>query len=183
MIPTRTLAAMMLFGCCLAAHADEISICYNYGCASQATVSFTASQLSRIGALFKPVTNAAAERFAIADAIGLLETFAGEQTPTFRDKGGNTADEGVDGRMDCIDHSRNTTAYLRLFEQRGWLKHHKVAGPAKRAPMLVNEHWAASVTEMQTMQQFIVDSWFYDNGKPAAIFALEDWLNGATPDE
>lgn len=183
MIPARALAILMLSGCCPAAHADEITICYNYGCASQAVVRLENLQLARIKAMFSPATSAGGERSAIARAIGLFETFAGEETPTFRDKGGNAADDGMDGRMDCIDHSRNTTAYLRLLETRGWLKHHKAMEPAKRATLLVNDHWAARIMERQTMEQYIVDSWFFDNGKPAAVFALEDWLNGAAPDE
>lgn len=183
MRPARALLAMVAWGISLAAWGDEVDICYNYGCATHATVNFRGAQLAQIRPLFATSPDPAAERTAIATAIGLFETMAGEQTPTFRDKGGNAADDGEDGRMDCIDHSHNTTAYLQLLEDHGWLKHHRVLAPVKRAPVVVNEHWAAQILETQTLERYAVDSWFFDNGRPAAIFTLEDWLKGAHPDE
>jgi hypothetical protein len=29
---------------------------------------------------------------------------------------------------------------------------------------------------------FVVDSWFFDNGHPAAVMPLIDWMEGKTPD-
>ena len=166
----------------LLARADQVSICYNYDCAVKAEVVFDGRQLSQVRELFREAKNAEAERKAISRVIGLFETFSGEQTPTHNDKGGNAQDDGVDGRMDCLDHSHNTTAYLRLLERRGWLKYHKVLERVMRAPYLVDDHWAGHVVETQTGQEYIVDSWFFDNGHPAAIFKLEDWKAGASPD-
>jgi hypothetical protein len=140
-------------------------------------------QLHQVRALFHRLPDAAAERAAIASAIGMFETFAGQQTPTWADKGGNENDDGVNGRMDCIDHSTNTTTYLRLLESEGWLKYHRVLDPVKRAPLLVNIHWAARIAEKRSGREYVVDSWFFDNGHPAAIFPLEDWLDGAKPDD
>lgn len=167
----------------LSCNADEVSVCYNYGCAVTAKVAFRANDLREIRSVLKPATDAAAEREAISQAIGLFEIFVGQQAPTSADKGGNLNDDGVDGRMDCIDESANTTAYLRLLENRGWLKYHRVLEPVKRAPLLVNEHWAARMAEIQSGHEFAVDSWFFDNGQPAEIFRLEDWLDGAKPNE
>ena len=106
----------------LLAQADQITICYNYGCNTTAQISLRGHQLQQLKQLFKELPNAQAERLAITQAIGLFEQFAGTQTPTRNDKGANENDDGVDGRMDCIDHSHNSTAYLRLLEAHGWLK-------------------------------------------------------------
>ncbi len=165
----------------LPASADQISLCYNYDCATQAPVVFSGRSLHKIHALFRHLPDASAERLAIAEAIGLFETFSGEQTPTWRDKGGDENDDGVDGRMDCIDHAANTTAYLRLLAGHGWLRFHRVLEPVKRAPYLINEHWAAHIVDVATQQDYIVDAWFFDNGHPAAIFTLQDWMAGAHP--
>lgn len=167
----------------LHANADQISLCYNYDCATRSPVVFAEQPLQKIHALLQHLPDAAAERQAIAKAIGLFETISGEQTPTWRDKGRDANDDGVDGRMDCIDHAANTTAYLRLLAERGWLRFHRVAGPIKRAPYLVNVHWAAQIIDIASQQRYIVDAWFFDNGHPAAIFTLEDWMAGAQPDE
>jgi hypothetical protein len=165
------------------AYADQVSICYNYDCAIQANVIITGRPLLKIRALLRKARNAEEERVAIAQAIGQFETIAAQQTPTGNDKGGNSEDDGVEGRMDCLDHSHNTTAYLKLLEQRGWLKYHRVLERVMRAPYIVNDHWAARIVEIRTGQEYIVDSWFFDNGHPAAIFTLEDWKAGASPDE
>lgn len=178
------LAFFLLLVCLrLGATADELTICYNYNCAVKADIVFSAKQLLQVGALFKTLPSAETERTSISKAIGLFETFSGEQTPTNNDRGGNVADDGIDGRMDCIDHSHNTTAYLHLMENHGWLKFHRVLEAVRRAPFIVNDHWAARIQEKQGRQEFIVDSWFFDNGQPAAVFTLDDWLNGASPSE
>ena len=165
------------------AQADEVSICYNYDCAATATVNFRANELRAAGRMLLRATDAAGEREAISRIIGLFEIIAGQQTPTWADKGRNENDDGVNGRMDCIDESTNTTAYLRLLENRGWLRYHRVLDREKRAPLLVNDHWAARIIEERTGQEFAVDSWFFDNGRPAFIVPLEEWRKGAEPNE
>ena len=166
----------------LPAQADQITICYNYGCNTTAQISLRGHQLQQLKQLFNQLPNAQAERLAITQAIGLFEKFACAQTPTHNDKGGNGNDDGVDGRMDCIDHSHNSTAYLRLLEAHGWLTFHRVREPVKRAPLLVNIHWGAHIQEIKSQREFVIDSWFFDNGHPAAVFELDDWLRGARPD-
>ena len=167
----------------LSASADEVSICYNYDCAVTARVDFLAIELGAIRKLLIGSKDAAGERQAISQVIGLFETAAGKQTPTWADKGRNVNDDGVDGRMDCIDESRNATTYLRLLESKGWLKYHQVLDLVIRAPLLVNDHWAARIMEKQSGLEFAVDSWFLDNGQPAFIAPLEAWRHGAEPNE
>jgi len=173
--------ALLCFG--LAAQADEVSICYNYGCAVTDKINLRANELSAARSLLLRATDAAGERVAISRVIGLFEIAAGQQTPTWADKGRNVNDDGVDGRMDCIDESANTTSYLRLLESKGWLKYHRVLEPVKRAPLLVNDHWAARSAEKKTGQEFAADSWFFDNGQPAFVAPLDEWLAGAEPNE
>jgi len=160
---------------------EEVTICYNWGCGTEARVVFDVNDLHRIGTLFADIETPALERASIQLAIGLMARIAGEQTPTRNDRGGNLDDDGIDGRMDCIDHSRNATTYLRLLERRGWLRFHRVLDPIDRAPWLLDVHWAARIEQLDTAEQYVVDSWFFDNGQPAAVFTLRDWKRGATP--
>lgn len=160
---------------------DEVTICYNWGCTTHATVVFDYPNLDRIAALFYDVPTPEAERSAIRLALGLMARVAGEQTPTRNDRGGNLDDDGVEGRMDCIDHSHNSTAYLRLIERRGLLRFHRVLEPIERAPFLINPHWAARIEETDSEAQYVVDSWFLDNGQPAVVFPLREWKRGAEP--
>jgi hypothetical protein len=167
----------------LAAQADDVSICYNYDCAVTARVDFRGNELRAARRLLLRAMDAAEERKAISLVIGLFEVAAGRQTPIGADKGRNVNDDGLDGRMDCIDESANTTSYLRLLESKGWLKHHQVLEPVMRAPLLVNDHWAARIVEKRTSQAYAVDSWFFDNGQPAFVEPLDEWLAGAEPNE
>lgn len=163
--------------------ADEVRICYNYDCAVSATVDFVAADLGVIRQILLRSGDAAGERLAISQVIGLFEVAAGKQTPSRADKGRNVNDDGLQGRMDCIDESRNTTTYLRLLESKGWLKHHRVLDPVIRAPLLLNDHWAARIAENKTGLEYAVDSWFLDNGQLAFVAPVEEWRRGAEPNE
>lgn len=161
------------------ARADEVSMCFNYGCNAQAVVNLSAAELDTVAALFADVAGAADERDAVARAMAWLYFYAGQQSPIWRDRGGNYEDDGVDGRMDCIDHSINTTTWLHLLAEHGWLKHHRVAERVQRGRLL-SVHWSARLVETgATQREWAVDTWFLDPGRPASIFPLRDWMKGA----
>lgn len=173
------LGALALPG--LSVHADELTICYNYGCTTRAAVEYSEEQLERLQQQLAAAGDASAERMAISAAIGSMYAIAGEQTPVWRDKGGNYADGGENGKMDCIDHSTNTSAFLGLLQARGWLRFHEVLEPLKRRRFFFADHWAARIRDREMQGVYVVDSWFVDNGHPAAVFAVADWLAGRTP--
>ncbi|MBE0624421.1 MAG: hypothetical protein IH606_06385 [Burkholderiales bacterium] len=173
------LCALALTG--LSAHAEELTICYNYGCHAKAPVLYSDAQLEPLRLQLAAAGDAAAEREAISVVIGRMYAIAGEQTPVRHDRGGNYADGGDNGRMDCIDHSTNTSAFLALLQARGWLRLHEVLEPFMRTRFIIADHWAARIRERETQKVFIVDSWFFDNGQPALVLPFEDWLAGKTP--
>lgn len=162
------------------ARAEEVPVCFNYGCTALTMVRFGPAELGDVKRMFADVASPQAERDAIARAMGSLYLHAALQTPTWRDRGGNIADEGQDGRMDCIDHSTNTTTYLALLERNGWLRFHSVDGPVQRGRFLA-VHWGAQLRENGGEVRWIVDTWFLDPGSPAAIYPLGEWLDGARP--
>ena len=177
----RLLAALALVGAWAnAPAAEEAVICFNYGCRDTALVAFDEGELKQVQAQFADATTPETERAAVARAVGFLYFFAGQRSPVWRDHGGNYADDEVDGRMDCIDHSNNTTTFLDLLERRGWLRYHAVGERVERGRFL-SAHWTAQIVERDGGGQFAVDTWFLDPGEPASIFPLEDWLGGAWP--
>jgi hypothetical protein len=161
------------------AHAAEVKVCFNYGCSSAATVRFEPAVLGEVKRLFAGIASAQAEREAVARAMGTLYFQAALQTPTWRDRGGNIDDDGVEGKMDCIDHSLNTTVYLALLERSGWLRFHTVADRVQRGRLLA-VHWGAQLSEPDGTR-WIVDTWFLDPGEDAVIYPLDQWLAGARP--
>lgn len=170
----------------LVALGDEVvSICHGYGCLVEDSIHYRDWQLAEIGRRLAQAVDAENERILLAGVIGSLYGWAGEQSDIRNDRGGNYADEGVSGRMDCIDHSTSTTRLLKVLERRGLLRYHRVLEPdVRNFAFIFPAHWAAVIEEINTpsARHFVVDSWFVDNGQPAVILPLEDWKEGAGPD-
>ena len=162
------------------ASGEEVKVCFNYSCRDAAVVRFEPAALGEVKRLFVDVASPQAEREAIARAMGTLYLHAALQTPTWRDRGGNVDDDEVEGRMDCIDHSLNTTSYLALLERNGWLRFHTVADRVERGRLL-SVHWGAQLSDKTGSERWVVDTWFLDPGHPATIYPLEEWLAGARP--
>jgi len=163
-----------------AARSEEVTICFNYGCSSEAKVSYSPLELGQVQSELADADSPLAEREGVARAIGWLYFYAGLQSPIWRDRGGNLDDGGLPGQMDCIDHSTNTTAYLQLLERRGWLRYHSVGERVDRGTLLT-VHWGARLVERGSAAEWVVDSWFLDPGHPATIYPLKEWLAGARP--
>jgi hypothetical protein len=129
-----------------------------------------------------PSTSAAAERRAIARTMARFETVVGRHTGTSQDLGRNVAGFGRPGQLDCIDESTNTTTYLRLLQQEGLLRFHRVARRATRFGLFVGmPHSTAVIEEIESGNRYVVDSWFRDNGHLPHIVRLEDWRAGRDP--
>lgn len=173
----------LLFLSTLAAAAPaQVTLCYNYGCGSQEEVTFSPNEMTRIKWLFDAAMTPEQERQAISTAMGLLLGYAGSRTPIHNDKGENQPDGDSNGRMDCIDHSRTTTALLQMLQRRQLLYFHHTLEPVMRAPLLVNPHWTARIRDIDTGAIYAVDTWFRDNGQPAVILPIETWQSGAGPE-
>jgi len=184
----KWLGGFFLF-CALTAAADEkVTICYNYGCLAQAEIVYNEQQMTEIGSLLAGAKDAAQERAVLGAVVGRLLGWAGEQSPIKADRGGNYADDGVNGRMDCIDHSTTTTRLLRLIERRGALRYHRVVDRVLRRRFVIFEHYSAQIEEIAPAKagaapaRYAVDSWFFDNGRPAVVMPLARWLDGESPD-
>jgi len=186
---SRLFLGALLYCCALAAGSVErVSVCFNYGCLAQAEVVFSDGQFSELRQLLGRTRTPAEEREAIGEAIGRLLGWAGQQSPIAADRGGNFADDYTYGRMDCIDHSTTTTRLLHLMERQGLLRFHRVLEPVFRSRLVVMfPHFAAQIEETEAgeddgaRERFVVDSWFFDNGQPAAVMPLAAWKAGEGP--
>ena len=181
----RLLSLLILVAAGFAVADESVPICYGYGCIAQAQIRFSDAQLDEVGRQLALAVDAENERKLLGAAIGRLYGWAGEQSDIRNDRGGNYADGHAPGKMDCIDHSTSTTRLLRLLEARNYLRWHRVLEPSVRNWALVfPAHWSAVIEEKRggAVSQFVVDSWFVDNGQPAVILPLADWKKGAGPD-
>jgi hypothetical protein len=199
----RWLTLCLLLAAATAAIADTaatVKVCHDYGCLIEEEAHYAADQLAQVRDLLGAAGSAAEERDRLSQAVGWLLGWAGQQTPIAADRGGNVADAGVHGRMDCIDHSTTTTRLLRLLENRGWLQFHRVLEPVRRIRYLVAVHFSAQIEALAPAPEerqplaaepdnaaeparFVVDSWFRDNGQPAVVLPLANWLDGEGEEE
>ncbi len=130
----------------------KIEVCFNYGCEATAQVLFSETDLAPVAQLFEAAPDAEVEREAISQALGLLYRVAGLQTPVVADRGGNLRDEGVHGRMDCIDHSTSTTRLLSMLEGRGLMRHHRVVEPVRRG-FVLSTHFSAAIEVLPSVRR------------------------------
>jgi hypothetical protein len=139
-----------------AAFDATVDLCFNYGCSVELPVLFREVELAGVRQRLAQAVDAESERAAIAEALALLYRVAGGQTPIFADRAGNLRDAGVQGRMDCIDHSTSTSRLLELLEARGWLKFHRVVEPARRTRLIL-QHFSAVIEESDTQVSALDD--------------------------
>lgn len=155
---------------------NAIPVCYDFGCKVQTTVAISDLEWGEVSGWFYPrAKSAEQERKQIRQAIGWMEVIIGRYTPTYRDKAKDLP-EGAQfpGQLDCIDESMNTTVYLRLFQQAGLLRWHKVIRRAYRRAIF-DQHWSGQIMELKTGKRFVVDSWFEDNGMLPYIADSSVW--------
>ena len=172
---------------------EAFTVCHGHGCRLRSEATLTAQDWAPVADLFvPPPASAAAERDRIAAAVGLLETAVGRKTGTSGDVGGTLNAFGVtsggatgfDDQFDCIDETTNTSVYLTLLAQAGYLKWHRIDGWAGRGSVIGGGGWphqTAVIVELQRKRAYAVDSWFEDNGKAAYMVPLEAWYAGWVP--
>ena len=180
----RRLCALLAFFALPMAAAGEarVSVCHGYSCVAQSEIVYSAAQMDEVRRVLLAATDVPGERDALAEVVGRLYRWGGEQSEIANDRAGNLADGNGSGRMDCIDHSTSTTRLLQLLEERKWLRWHRVQEPQARYFLgLIANHWSA-VIEASDGGYYVVDSWFVNNGEPAVILPLDEWKKGAGPD-
>lgn len=158
----------------------HIEICFGGGCAESRIIALTPREWQQVEAIFNSPTPSSltpeTERKNIAQAIGLLERLIGEKTNTSSDRAGTFNNSDYPGQLDCNDEAINTTTYLRLMQQQGLIKLHAVEDLRTRNFFFTGwPHTTAVMHEATSGNRFAVDSWFYDNGKPATIVPFDVW--------
>lgn len=161
----------------------HFSVCHAHSCAEMDQVGFNANEWRSIQRMFsRTAASPSHERELIARAIARFELIVGKRTGTWNDKGGDLKGLGLEGQMDCIDESINTTTYLRVLQGAGLLRWHDVEDRATRGWFVFGwPHTTAVIRDTRSNELYAVDSWFEDNGKPPHIVPLQQWKDGWEP--
>lgn len=171
---------------------ESFTHCYNYGCAKKETLKIPDSTLKKLKSIFTtpPPYKANHEIQMILQALKVFEQDIGEIVGTKNDKRGTFRayqDDSIESKsfqQDCIDESTNTTTYLTLLNNLGYLKFHSPAFPANRQPLSGGNWWhqTATIVDNETGDRYAVDTWFEDNGKAGYIVPLKEWKKGWRPE-
>lgn len=158
--------------------------CRGYGCKFIDDISLPQSDWNEITRAYGRPKTPEAERESIKRTVALFEQKVGAINGTAEDHWGTFRKLG-DKQQDCVDESTNTTVYLTLLAQKGLLKFHTVEPPTARFPLIHAGRWphqTAVISQNDTSEFFVVDSWFHNNGVPPEIVPLKQWKEGWKPD-
>lgn len=155
----------------------SFSACTNFACRNNINTSLRDSEWQQVRNLLKAAGNPEEERLQIKQAIGLLETLVGEKTGTKVDLPGNQRPQNYRGQLDCTAEAINTTTYLRMLENDGLLRWHKVHDRVVRDRFWMVPHWTGVIEDTTTGVKYSVDSWFKKNGVAPVVVTLERWYN------
>lgn len=162
----------------------KFTVCFNYGCSSTKEIKLSEAEWAEVAALVQTqAPTAEAERKQLAAAVAKLELIVERYTAT-KDLGGTLKNVNKSGQLDCMDEATNTTTYLVLLEQQGFVHFHKTQTTAWRGAIIVS-HWphtTAVVRETATQADYVIDSWFRDSGVMPDIVALAEWKAGWKPE-
>ncbi len=164
---------------------DQFNHCSAYGCSKVQQTYFNASEWEQITSLFSAqARDAADEREQLRAAVAMMEKIIGPKTGTDKDIAKSwllTLMPG--GQLDCIDESINTTTYLNLLNDAGFISYHDIGKIAIRGNnvsfMLL--HNTATLIERDTGINYAIDSWFGANGTRPHIVHLDEWMKGWKP--
>ena len=55
---------------------------------------------------------------------------------------------------------------------------HSVVVPQSRGALIDGRwpHFSATIRDKKNKKQFVIDSWFRDNGEPPVVMELQDWV-------
>lgn len=160
---------------------DQFEVCHGNGCNKFSQLALSELDWQRVSLVFLDAAlTAKAERQKVSEAIGLLEEIVGREIGTNADLAG-TFNSGA-GQQDCNDESINTTTYMRLLKQEGYIRFHEIEDLTRRNFFFNGwPHTTAVIRETETGEKFAVDAWFFDNGHPATIVPLKRWKDNYSP--
>ena len=162
---------------------SQFEICQGGGCYQADKTSLSDTDWLPVAKIFSPLANnAEEERKKIALAIGVLEEIVGKKIGTAGDLAGTFDNSDYKGQQDCNDEAINSTTYMRLLQQAGYLKFHEIEDMRTRNFFFTGwPHTTAVIRESKTGNRYAVDSWFYDNGHAATIVPFATWKANYKP--
>jgi hypothetical protein len=157
----------------------QIIACHGYGCARRTVISVAGSWLSRAASLLQRSRGSPeAERRALGEVVRTYTAYLAASFGGKTDLPGSPAGmSGVQGQMDCLDETANTTSLLLVLQERGLLVHHRVEHPESRGFFFDGRypHFTAVMAEKRSGAEWAVDPWRRAPGQSPEILPLARW--------
>jgi hypothetical protein len=158
---------------------SRIIACHGYGCSRRIALAVDASWFNRANALLKAGRGSPdAERKAIGEVVKVYTAYLAEQFGGLPDAPRSPPGmSGLNGQMDCIDETANTTSLLLVLQENGLLVHHEVERPQSRGLFIDGRypHVTAIIAEKRTGNEWAVDPWSKAPGRHPDILPLVQW--------
>ena len=163
----------------------SLTVCYDSSCAGERSMLFTREDMAVVQAQLETCelatqTNNPKNRDVALQRLRIgvwqMELLAKKYFPPLgNDLPANDQEFGVEGRTDCVDNTTNTTTFLHILSELGWLPGWSVISPAVRKPWHINRvHWTA-VVKNGTGERWSVDSWYRRHGHLPFVMPLVNW--------
>lgn len=162
-------------------HPNKFYVCHGHNCKAEDPATIKKEDWHKIGKLFRyKARTAREERKRIAKAIAKIEKIVGPQTGTEHDRAGTGFPATDMSQLDCISEAVNTTRYLTMIQNEGWLKHHIVSKAERRGYFTdgIWPHNTGTIQEIKSKHIYAVDSWFLANGEEPVILPIKTWKEG-----
>jgi len=161
--------------------AVTLRICFDWSCASKQTMTFTSHDMDVVKKRMATCSGTTLHDRLQRVRIGIwqMESLAQKYQPLLaNDRAINDFEASVQGRMDCVDNSSNTTTYLHIFHDIGELAGWTVSSPRVRYRFDVNAvHWTAVIVDAESELPWSVDSWYRPNGHLPMVMPLRSWFD------
>ena len=168
---------------------DEFSVCSQYGCNKITNLTIAKAAWKNIISLFEVASlSSRHERALLAEYIARMEQYVGRETHTQFDHAGTfpvfiNVKKHKSDQMDCIDESINTLSYLKILDSEGLINYHNISGLVTRGGISAGyPHTAVLLEDKLSSKKYVIDSWFFDNGRPAVVVPYELWKRCWKPD-
>lgn len=156
-----------------------VKVCSGYGCEHKQKFNFSKSDLKELELIMRDAkASPQSEQLAIKKAIARMENMVRRGLRHKKDVRKSFGQgSGVRGHMDCVDESLNTTAYLTLLKEKGWLHYHTPRRYYAERGLLVDGRYPHKSAVMIDNQgtKWSVDSWYGATGEEPRIMLLKDW--------
>jgi len=158
-----------------------LRICFNWSCARRQTITFTPEDIALLRRNMAACPDASLQDRLQRLRIGIWQMglLAQKYQPALaNDQAINDFDGEVEGRMDCVDITSNTTTFLHILRDLGQLPGWQVSAPEVRGFFDITAvHWTAVITDLETGLPWSVDSWFRPHGHLPMVMPLANWID------